>query len=109
MREREIEKYLVERVKAIGGNAMKWVSPGNSGVPDRIVFLPDGRVHLVECKAPGKKPTPIQERQINRLGAMGHRTYVLDSKEAVDQFLKEVMPHEVHPTPISKTRHRADH
>ena len=40
MREREIEKYLVDRVKGMGGMALKFVSPGCTGVPDRLVILP---------------------------------------------------------------------
>ena len=41
MRESEIEKILVYEVKKLGGIAYKWVSPGNDGVPDRIVVFPD--------------------------------------------------------------------
>ena len=40
MLEKEIEKILVQGVKALGGKAYKWVSPGNNGMPDRIVMLP---------------------------------------------------------------------
>ena len=50
MREKDIEKILVDGVKGIGGRAYKWVSPGNNGVPDRIVFLPGGRIIFVELK-----------------------------------------------------------
>ena len=40
MREKEIEKILVTGVKKLGGRAYKCASPGNDGVPDRIVILP---------------------------------------------------------------------
>ena len=40
MRERDIEKCLVSEVKKLGGRAYKWTSPGNDGVPDRIVIFP---------------------------------------------------------------------
>ena len=40
MLEKEIEKILVTEVKKLGGKAYKFVSPGNSGVPDRIVIFP---------------------------------------------------------------------
>ena len=46
MLEREIEKKLVDGVRKLGGRAYKFVSPGNDGVPDRIVVLP-GRVLLL--------------------------------------------------------------
>lgn len=32
MREKEIEKYLREEIKKLGGIAYKFTSPGNSGV-----------------------------------------------------------------------------
>ena len=40
MLEREIEKKLVDGVRKLGGRAYKFVSPGNDGVPDRIVVFP---------------------------------------------------------------------
>lgn len=54
MREKDIEQYLVKQVKNNGGKAYKWVSPGNDGVPDRIVIFPR-TIIFVELKAPGKK------------------------------------------------------
>lgn len=88
MREKDIEKYLVSQVKGLGGRAYKFVSPGNAGVPDRLVCLPGGEVAFVELKAPGKKPTPLQEAQIARLDRLGHTTFILDSREAVDKFTR---------------------
>lgn len=51
MREREIEKILAAEVKKLGGRAYKWVSPGNDGVPDRIVILPGETPYFVELKS----------------------------------------------------------
>ena len=71
MRESTIEKKLVTEVKARGGMAAKFVSPGMNGMPDRIVLMPGGRMGFVELKAPGKKPRLVQElrmRQLRRLG-----------------------------------------
>lgn len=91
MRERDIETYLRNEIKKIGGKAYKWESPGNAGVPDRIIFLPNGQVHLVELKAPGKKPTALQLAQHRKLSQLGQQVYVLDSKEAVNGFIQDVM------------------
>lgn len=82
--EKTIEGYLVKRVKALGGQALKWVSPGMSGVPDRIVFLPGGRIIFVEVKAPGKKLRPLQLYVKEQLEALGVDFRVVDSKEAVN-------------------------
>lgn len=91
MSEKNIEKYLVERVKQKGGRAYKWVSPGNDGVPDRIVCLPGGKVCFVELKAPGNKPTHLQQLQIDRLKALGCQVFVIDDKNLVDTLLEVVL------------------
>ena len=88
MRERDIEYYLREQVKAAGGWAPKWESPGNAGVPDRLVILPPGRTIYVEIKAPGKKPAPLQLAQHRRLRGLGCDVRVIDSREQVDQLLQ---------------------
>lgn len=91
MNESAIEGYLRDRVKALGGMAYKFVSPGNAGVPDRLVLLPDGRVVFVETKASGKKSTPLQGVQQRRIRTLGFPVYAeIDSKEKVDAVIREV-------------------
>lgn len=87
MRERDIETYLRNQVKPLNGLAYKWTSPGNAGVPDRIVIFPGGIVEFVELKAPKKVPTPKQELQHRRIRERGKEVWVIDSKEGVDLFL----------------------
>ena len=87
MREKEIEIHLVKRVKELGGRAYKFVSPGVSGVPDRLVCLPGGRVIFAELKAPGQKLRPLQELRRTELEGLGNIVVVLDSEEKVDQFI----------------------
>jgi hypothetical protein len=101
VRENVIEEYLRNKVKSIGGRAYKFVSPGNSGVPDRLVLLTGGRSIFVELKAPGREPTPKQLLQHKKLRTLGFTVLVIDSKEKVDEFIRtfeEVMPVEVHTT-----------
>jgi len=87
MREREIETYLVRRVKELGGIAYKFVSPGHTGVPDRLVCLPGGRIYFVEVKTPGGTMSESQWREYNRLLALGKSTYIIDSKGHVDLLI----------------------
>jgi hypothetical protein len=90
MRERDIEEYLRNKVKASGGTAYKFTSPGNNGVPDRIIILPGNRITFVELKAPGGKPTALQVNQHKRFRALGCDVRVIDSKEQVDELLREL-------------------
>ena len=71
MRENVIERQLAMAVKKMGGMAVKFVSPGLDGVPDRIVLLPDKKMAFVELKAPGKKLRPLQEKRRRQLEALG--------------------------------------
>ena len=94
MKEKDVEMYLVKRVREVGGKAYKFVSPGNIAVPDRICVLPKGNIVFVECKAPGKFPTPLQRKVIDSFHLLGHEVLVIDSKELVDTFL-EVIKEEI--------------
>lgn len=90
MREIEIEKALVREVKQRGGLCWKFVSPGNNGVPDRIVLLPNGRIAFVETKAPGKKPKPLQLVRHETLRKLGFSVYVIDRMEQITKVIQEL-------------------
>ncbi len=87
--EKQIEARLRERVKNNGGLALKFVSPGCSGVPDRLVFLPRGRIILVELKKPGGELTPLQVKMKRKFEALGFKFYVIDSYEKVEELINE--------------------
>lgn len=90
MREKDIERKLVEKVKKHGGIAPKWVSPGYSGVPDRLIFLPHGKFGLVETKAPGEKPRALQKNRHKFFRRLGFKVYVIDGVEEIDGVLDEI-------------------
>lgn len=90
MREKEIEIYLRDQVRKAGGKAYKFESPGNDGVPDRLVLFPGNKIFFIELKAPGKKPRPLQVKQMNVIASFGCDVRVIDSKEGVDDFITEV-------------------
>lgn len=90
--EKQIESYLVKQTKALGGRAYKFVSPGNDGVPDRMVCFPSRRIAFVELKAPGKKSRPLQTLQQKRLLDFGFQVFAdIDSYEKVDMLLKQIL------------------
>ena len=90
MEEQKIERRLKKEIELIGGKALKFVSPGVSGVPDRIVLLPGGKVIFIELKAPGKILNPIQAFRRKEFNKLGFETKVIDSIESVLQFIREV-------------------
>ncbi len=89
MREADIEKKLVSGIKRLGGRAYKWVSPGNNGVPDRIVILPGMYPVFVELKTEKGRLTALQKVQVDRLRGMGQDVRVLYGGEDVGGFLAE--------------------
>ena len=52
MRESELERYFCRKLQEAGCLTYKFVSPGNAGVPDRLIVAPAGRVAFAELKAP---------------------------------------------------------
>jgi hypothetical protein len=88
--ERDIEKKLVSEVKKAGGLALKFVSPGTDGVPDRIVLMPEGRMCFAELKAPSKKMRPLQRKRKEQLEALGFQVYCIDSLEGVGGLIDEI-------------------
>jgi hypothetical protein len=86
MLERDIEKALCTRVKALGGTCEKFTSTGRRSVPDRLVTLPGGVIVFVELKAPGKKPTVAQDADHVRRRALGCDVRVIDTLEAARAF-----------------------
>ena len=87
MRETAVEGYLTRCTATRGGVCWKWTSPGTAGVPDRLVFLPGGRVKAVELKAPGQPLRPLQAARAATLRALGIEVYVADSRKAIDDLL----------------------
>jgi len=94
VRENVLEKRLVREIELRGGKCWKFVSPGMSGVPDRICILPNGRTVFVEMKAPGKPMQPLQIKRAEELRSLGHKVYCLDSDSAIRVFLREVFDYE---------------
>lgn len=87
MRESAVEKYLKQVVeKRLGGECLKFTSPGRRHVTDRIVILPGGEVWFIETKAPGKTPRPGQVRFAKRLKELGALHATLDSKSKIEDW-----------------------
>ena len=85
-----MERKIAEAVKAMGGIAPKFISPGFAGMPDRLVILPDGKCGFVEVKRRGEKPRPLQEARHGMLKRLGFKVYVLDCVGQIEEVLHEI-------------------
>ncbi len=88
--EKEIEKLLVREIKEYGGAAYKFVSPGNAGVPDRIVFAPhtQQRPVFVELKSADGRLTALQKNQLSRLSELGQDVHVVQGLAGLKDFFE---------------------
>ena len=93
MIEKQVEQALRKAVRDRDGLALKFVSPGLAGVPDRIVLMPNRHVAFVELKAPGKHPRPPRPLQVKRkrqLESLGFPVYCIDHPEQIGGVLDEI-------------------
>ena len=90
VRERDIEAWIKSRIEDMGGLYLKFVSPGNAGVPDRIAILPDGRLVFIELKTDNGRLSRIQRYQLNRLVKMDQQVAVVMGFGGAKQFIQDM-------------------
>lgn len=88
MLERDIEKILKDEVQKAGGKAYKWTSPGNDGVPDRIVIFPDAIPIFVELKTEKGELSALQKVQIRKLEELGQQVEVIKGIQGLIDFFR---------------------
>lgn len=96
MRERDIEKWLRRQIESMGGQAFKFTSPGNDGVPDRLAVLPSGRIYFIELKTDRGRLTPIQVWQQDRLDALGCQVRTIRGMDEARALIKELQDAVIH-------------
>lgn len=90
MLEKDIERHLKKPIKEIGGLCLKFVTPGYTGVPDRIILLPGGQVVFVETKQPGKTERKRQKFVHAVLRRLGFTVYsTVDSIEKINAIAED--------------------
>ena len=93
--ERDIEQKLRRKVEALGGRCLKWVCPGWSGVPDRIVLLPGGRIYFVETKRPkGGVVSELQKKWREWITGLGFPYWVVWTDGDLAYFLLHIQTRE---------------
>jgi hypothetical protein len=91
VRESTIEAAIVRRAKAAGWLAYKFSSPSRRGVPDRIFIHRSGVLAFMEIKAPGKKLTPLQSQELERLRSHKQNVAWFDSVDNAMEWLNAIV------------------
>jgi hypothetical protein len=88
--EKRLERRLFSEVKSRKGVALKFFPVSFTGVPDRILLLPGGKLLFAEVKDQGKEPSPRQKVVITQLRQLGFDVRVINSDESLNQLLNEL-------------------
>ena len=93
MREKTVEAALRKAVEDEGGLCLKWVCPGHTGVPDRIILFPGGVIAFVELKRPGAKVKAggLQEWWREKLAGLGFPCCEISTVEQAAQLAKDTL------------------
>lgn len=83
-KEKSIEDYLYNQIKAIGGWAVKMSIGG--GFPDRMILY-KGWCGFVETKRPGKTYRIKQRAMKKILERLGFTVSLCDTKQLVDEYI----------------------
>lgn len=86
MPEKQVENRFRLAVKAKGGLCLKLICPGFTGVPDRLVLMPGGRLFFAEFKYGKGRTTPRQDAVIARLKGLGFNVYLINEKN-IDEHI----------------------
>lgn len=88
--EKLIEKKLREQIKKMGGLALKLESQHFTGLPDRMVLMPEGRIYFVETKSTGDKPRKRQLLVHQQLRDLGFSVDVIDDIKGLERFYEKI-------------------
>lgn len=88
--EKALEAKLRNRVKAAGGLALKVSSQHYTGMPDRMVLMPGGRITFAEMKSTGQKPTKAQQLRHEELRRLGFEVFILDTTDKINEFMDHI-------------------
>lgn len=89
-RESSIESDFRKAIEQMGGLCLKFISPGHAGVPDRIVFLPGGKLILVELKTTTGRPSAQQLKMQRTLQSLGFKSYIVYGADEVQALLEDI-------------------
>lgn len=86
--EKKLESKLKNEIEKLGGLALKFTSPYFTGMPDRVLLLPKGRLFFVELKSKNGKVSLRQAVVHKQLSLLGFRVAIIDDDFKLTEFLK---------------------
>jgi hypothetical protein len=89
--ERYLEsKILKPAIEKLGGMCRKLHTPGFTGIPDRLILLPGGRIYFCETKGVERSPRPRQLIVHAQLRKLGFEVWVIYNREDVNKFIEHI-------------------
>lgn len=87
-----LEKHVERRVVQwwtgeLGLPTTKLNGQNSRGKPDRVFWAPNGTPVIIEFKAPGEKPSKLQEHHLAQFYALGYAVAWYDESAACMEYL----------------------
>lgn len=90
MAEAYIESRLKQAIERLGGLCIKLWALSFTGLPDRLILLPGGKVFFVETKHSEKNPRKRQLVVHQQLRSLGFMVFVIRTNEDLKGFLATI-------------------
>ncbi len=86
--EKQLEYKLRDKIKLLGGIALKLIASGFTGLPDRLILMPLGRIYFVELKNGDKGILSARQIVVHKLlNKLGFPVYIIKNEETLKTFL----------------------
>lgn len=90
--EKDVEGRVVHWWEKIRGlPTTKLNGQNNRGKPDRVFWAPNGTPVIIEFKAPGEKPSKLQEHHLAQFYALGYAVAWYDEAEPCIEYLEQFL------------------
>lgn len=87
--EKLIERKLNESTKIHGGLSIKLAAIFMTGLPDRLILLPNGICFFVELKTTNEKARKIQIYIHSLINKLGFKVYIVDTVEGAKAVIQK--------------------
>ena len=85
----KVREILIREVKAIGGEFRNYTSPRRRGVADALLFMPGGKLLIVEIKTTDRESV-LQRRERERMIRLGFTALVVRGVEGAKDLVEKL-------------------